>query len=220
MADAEFWIDPEVWREIRNRVAQAAIDLHAAAQPPRTPGTIRTSTTIAMFQMEPAQTEPARRIRPDEPARSSLHCRSMISETSPAPAPGFRLLLAGRTVSTLGNSFAPIALAFAVLDLTGSATDLGLVVGARTLVNVLFLLFGGVLADRMPKHLLMVGASVAAAVTQGAVAALVLTDTATIPLLIALSAVNGMVGALVHAGLVRDPAADSSRPTCGSRPTA
>ena len=30
----------------------------------------------------------------------------------------------------------PIALAFAVLDLTGSATDLGLVVGARTLVNV------------------------------------------------------------------------------------
>jgi DNA-binding transcriptional ArsR family regulator len=59
MADAELWIDPDVWREIRNRVAQAAIDLHAAAQPPRTPGTIRTSTTIAMFQMKPAQAEPA-----------------------------------------------------------------------------------------------------------------------------------------------------------------
>jgi MFS family permease len=121
----------------------------------------------------------------------------MISETvAPLRLPAYRLLLAGRTVSTLGNSFAPIALAFAVLDLTGSASDLGLVVGARTLVNVLFLLFGGVLADRMPKHLLMVGASVAAAVTQGAVAALVLTDTATVPLLIALSAMNGMVGAL------------------------
>ncbi|MET0419797.1 MAG: MFS transporter, partial [Actinoplanes sp.] len=108
----------------------------------------------------------------------------------------FRLLMGGRTVNALGNSFAPIALAFAVLDLTGSAADLGLVVGARTLVNVIFLLFGGVLADRLPKHLLMVGASAAAALTQGMVAALVLTGNATIPLLVALGAINGMVGAL------------------------
>jgi MFS family permease len=108
----------------------------------------------------------------------------------------FRLLLIGRTLSTLGNTIAPIALAFAVLDLTGSVTDLGLVVGTRTLVNVAFLLFGGVLADRLPRHLMMVGASVLAAATQGAVAALVLTHTATVPLLIALSAANGMVSAL------------------------
>jgi DNA-binding transcriptional ArsR family regulator len=52
MSDAELWVDPERWLELRNRVAQAALDLHAAARPPRTPGTIRTSTTIAMFQME------------------------------------------------------------------------------------------------------------------------------------------------------------------------
>jgi MFS family permease len=110
--------------------------------------------------------------------------------------PAFRLLLSGRTLSTLGNTIAPIALAFAVLDLTGSVTDLGLVVGVRTLVNVVFLLFGGVLADRLPRHLMMVGASVLAAVTQGTVAALVLTHTATVPLLIALSAANGMVSAL------------------------
>jgi MFS family permease len=114
----------------------------------------------------------------------------------PLRHPAYRLLLTGRTVSTLGNSFAGIALAFAVLDLTGSATDLGLVVGVRTLVNVLFLLFGGVLADRLPRHLLMVGSGVAAAVTQGLVAALVLTHTATITLLLVLSAVNGMVAAL------------------------
>jgi hypothetical protein len=42
----------------------------------------------------------------------------------------------------LGNAVAPIALAFAVLDLTGSVRDLGLVVGARSLTNVLFLVFG------------------------------------------------------------------------------
>ncbi len=45
--------------------------------------------------------------------------------------PAFRLLLTGRTISALGNAFAPIALAFAVLDLTGSATDLGLVFAAH-----------------------------------------------------------------------------------------
>jgi MFS family permease len=115
---------------------------------------------------------------------------------APLRLSAFRLLLTGRTISALGNAFAPIALAFAVLDLTGSPGDLGLVVGVRTLANVLFLLFGGVLADRLPKHLLMVGSSLAAAVTQGAIATLVLTHVATVPLLIALSAVNGMAGAL------------------------
>jgi MFS family permease len=121
----------------------------------------------------------------------------MIRETlAPLKLAGFRMLLAGRTVNAFGNAFAPIALAFAVLDLTGSAADLGLVVGARTLVNVIFLLFGGALADRLPKNLLMVGAAIAAAATQGAVAALVLTDTATVPLLIGLAAANGVVSAL------------------------
>jgi MFS family permease len=120
----------------------------------------------------------------------------MTTNFAPLGHRAYRFLLAGRTVNALGNAFAPIALAFAVLDLTGSATDLGLVVGARTIVNVAFLLFGGVLADRLPKTALMAGSSLAAAVTQGAVAALVLTDSATIPLLIGLSAINGMVAAL------------------------
>ena len=89
-----------------------------------------------------------------------------MSVLAPLHHAPFRLLLAGRTINAVGNAFAPIALAFAVLDHTGSAADLGLVVGARTVVNVAFLLFGGVLADRLPKHLLMVGSSLAAAVTQ------------------------------------------------------
>ncbi len=120
----------------------------------------------------------------------------MPATLAPLRLPAFRLLLAGRTVGAVGNAFAPIALAFAVLDLTGSARDLGLVVGTRMLVNVLFVLFGGALADRLPKNLLMVGSGIAAAVTQGAVAALVLTGSATVPLLIGLSAINGMVSAL------------------------
>ncbi|MFB6391700.1 MFS transporter [Polymorphospora lycopeni] len=110
----------------------------------------------------------------------------------------FRYLVAGRTVSVLGNAVAPIALAFAVLDLTGSARDLGLVVGARSLANVLFLLIGGVIADRFPRHLVMVGANLLAAGTQAAIAAAVLTGTATIPLLLGLSVVNGITAALAQ----------------------
>ncbi|MPZ27875.1 MAG: MFS transporter [Micromonosporaceae bacterium] len=117
------------------------------------------------------------------------------SSLAPLRYAPFRLLVAGRTVTMLGNAVAPIALAFAVLDLTGSVRDLGLVVGARSLANVLFLLAGGVIADRFPRHLVMVAASGSAAVTQAVVATAVLTGTATIPLLAGLAAVNGMVSA-------------------------
>ncbi|GAA3743554.1 MFS transporter [Plantactinospora mayteni] len=107
----------------------------------------------------------------------------------------FRYLAIGRAATMLGNAVAPIALAFAVLDLTDSVRDLGLVVGARSLTHVVFLLFGGVLADRLPRQAVMVVSCTLAALTQGAVAALVLTGTATIPALVALAALNGVVAA-------------------------
>src|SRR5689334_8211933 len=108
----------------------------------------------------------------------------------------FRYLAAGRLVSMLGNGVASIALAFAVLDLTGSMRDLGLVVGARSLMSVLFVLIGGVVADRIPLRLVLVGSNMLGALTQAAAAALVLAGTARIPLLLALSAANGIVTAL------------------------
>jgi hypothetical protein len=52
MVDADLWLDPSAWKEFKERVGQAARDLHEAAQPPRGPGTVRTSTSIAMFRME------------------------------------------------------------------------------------------------------------------------------------------------------------------------
>jgi len=116
--------------------------------------------------------------------------------TGPLSHAPFRWLLAARTTAIVGNSVAPIALAFAVLDLTGSAADLGLVVAARSIANVAMLLFGGVLADRLPRGAVLVGSSLAAAATQGTIAALVLTGTAGIPILVALSVVNGAVSAV------------------------
>lgn len=114
---------------------------------------------------------------------------------APLRSAPFRALASARVVSVLGGAIAPVALAFAVLDLTGSATDLGIVVGARSLANVAFLLLGGIVADRLPRQVVLVGSSLAAALTQGVVAALVLARTDSIALLAALSAVNGAVSA-------------------------
>jgi MFS family permease len=112
--------------------------------------------------------------------------------------PAFRFLVTGRVITMAGNALAPIALAFAVLDLTGSAADLGLVVGARSLANVVLLLFGGVLADRLPRRTMLIGSSLLAMLSQGAVAALLLTGHAGIPVLIGLSIVNGAAAAMAQ----------------------
>jgi DNA-binding transcriptional ArsR family regulator len=52
LGDGELWIDPVKWREVHAKIVDAVRELHDAARPPRTPGTIRTSTTVAMFEME------------------------------------------------------------------------------------------------------------------------------------------------------------------------
>src|SRR5690606_14292452 len=115
--------------------------------------------------------------------------------TAPLRHGPFRALAAGRTLLYFGNGLATVALAFAVLDATGSVAQLGLVVGARTLANVLLLLAGGVLADRMPRGLLLCGACAVAAGSQGVLAALLLLGAASLPLMIVLAAVNGAAAA-------------------------
>jgi len=114
-----------------------------------------------------------------------------LSRLGPLREREFRLLFAGRTISMAGSAMAPIALAFAVLDLTGSKSDLGIVLAARQVPQVVFLLFGGVWADRLPRHRIMVGSNLVSGASQGAVAALLLTHHATIGLLAVFAAVNG-----------------------------
>lgn len=108
----------------------------------------------------------------------------------------FRFLVAGTATSALGNAITPVALAFAVLDLGGTATELGLVVAAFALAEVVTTLFGGVLGDRLPRKLMMEGSSAASAVTQLAMAVMLVGGWATIPLIGVLGALNGCVAAL------------------------
>jgi MFS family permease len=68
----------------------------------------------------------------------------------------YRLLWLANTTSTLGDRIVTVALALFVIEETGSATDLGLVVTAYLLPLIAFLLLGGVVADRLPRHLVVV----------------------------------------------------------------
>jgi len=87
----------------------------------------------------------------------------------------YLLLTSATVIANLGSSGALIATAFAVLAAGGSATDVGLVATARTVALVLFLLLGGAVADRLPRHRVMVAANALSCVSQGLFALLVLT---------------------------------------------
>ncbi|MBO9522975.1 MAG: MFS transporter [Nocardioidaceae bacterium] len=108
----------------------------------------------------------------------------------------FRLLVTGTAVSALGNAITPVALAFAVLDLGGSATSLGLVVALFAFAEVVTILFGGVLGDRLPRSLMMQASSTGAAVTQVLLAASLIGGWSSIALLAAIGAVNGVLSSL------------------------
>jgi MFS family permease len=114
-----------------------------------------------------------------------------VSRLGPLRERQFRLLFFSRLVSFLGSGMAPIALAFAVLELTGSKADLGLVLAARSLPQVVFLLAGGIWADRLPRHQVMVVSSLLSGISQGGVAVLLLTHHAQIWEIAALAGLNG-----------------------------
>lgn len=119
--------------------------------------------------------------------------------TSEALAPlrerNFRLYFSSRVVNLLGSLMAPVALAFAVLEISDSPTALGVVLAAHSIPMVVFLLAGGVLADRFGRTLVIQSSNVLAGLTQLAIAALVITGTAQIWHLVVLTAVNGVAAA-------------------------
>ena len=92
----------------------------------------------------------------------------------------FRLVFGAALVSLLGDGMVPVALSFAVLDLTGSATDLGLVLAARSVALVGSLLIGGVVADRVRRRTVMIGADLVRLVSQAATGVLLVTGHASV----------------------------------------
>ena len=104
----------------------------------------------------------------------------------------FRRLFSATTISTFGDAVEHVALAFAVLALPGAGPgDLGLVLAARTVVNTLVVVGGGVVSDRVPRNIVLVGSSLVMGASQAVTAGLLLTDTAAVWSLILLAAVYG-----------------------------
>ncbi|PWU23607.1 MAG: MFS transporter [Candidatus Rokuibacteriota bacterium] len=119
----------------------------------------------------------------------------------------FRLFWLGQATSALGTSLVPVALAFAVIDLTGSASDLGIVLSAGLVSRVGLLLFGGVVADRLPRQSVMLAADLLRTGSQAAVALLLISEQAQIWELLVLFALYGAGDAFfspASTGLVPD----------------
>ncbi|MBA3866324.1 MAG: MFS transporter [Solirubrobacterales bacterium] len=103
----------------------------------------------------------------------------------------FRLLFSGQAVSVLGDRMVAVALAFAVLEIGGSVSDVGLVLAAGTFPLLVTVLVGGVVADRASRRAVMVVADLLRVVSQGAMAALLIAGVAEVWMLALLAGVAG-----------------------------
>jgi MFS family permease len=103
----------------------------------------------------------------------------------------FRLLFSGQAISVLGDRMAVVALAFAVLEIGGSVSDVGLVLAVGALPLVATALAGGVVADRTSRRAVMVVADLARVASQGATAALLIAGVAEVWMLALLAGVTG-----------------------------
>src|SRR5262249_59926514 len=67
----------------------------------------------------------------------------------------FALLWGGQTISALGDGAYTPALAWQVLLLTHSSAAMALIITATIVPRLIFLLIGGLVADRLPRRLVL-----------------------------------------------------------------
>src|SRR6185503_13301651 len=116
----------------------------------------------------------------------------------------FRCLLIGQAASTIGDRIVFVALALYVTEI-GSPTDVGIVLAAATLPLVAFLLIGGVWADRLPRHRVMIVTDLIRFALHAALAALIFTGGIEIWQLVVIEALFGTAEAFLrpaYTGLV------------------
>jgi MFS family permease len=113
-------------------------------------------------------------------------------------SPRFRRVLASNVITMLGSAAAPVALAFAALGTGGETFTLGIVLAANAIPSILILLYGGVLADRVSRSVLLVGGRIVAGTAQLLVAILVLTASTTTIALGVLAFVSGAAAAVMR----------------------
>jgi MFS family permease len=119
----------------------------------------------------------------------------------------FRSQFLANAFSAVGSSLTPVALSLGVLHATGSVSQLGLVLSAYALPQVLLMVFGGVWADRLPRQRVMLVADAVRMVTQLGFGAMLITGWSPLGLMMALQAACGAASAMflpASFGLVGD----------------
>lgn len=138
----------------------------------------------------------------------AVHDEAMPSASPASPVvpvspwtPAFTRFFLAQCLSWLGSSMTPVALSFGVLRATGSAADLGLVLAASTFPMVALLLVGGVVADRVPRRVLLTVTHLVAGLAQAGSALWFLLDARALPLLLAVAALGGLASAFTAPAL-------------------
>lgn len=104
--------------------------------------------------------------------------------------PGFRMFFCGYATSLLGTAMATVALTFAVLSSGGTPADLGLVFSAAVVPQVVFMLGGGVLADRIGRRPVMLGTDAGRLLVQAGLAIVLFAGRPPVWLFVAASALR------------------------------
>jgi MFS family permease len=112
----------------------------------------------------------------------------------------FRLLIGGQALSAIGDRVVLVALALYVTEI-GTPTDVGLVLAAATLPLVVFLVLGGVWADRLPRNKVMIGADLARAALHTLLAVLIFTGSVEIWQIVVIEACFGSAEAFFRPAL-------------------
>jgi MFS family permease len=125
---------------------------------------------------------------------------------------GFRIVFIAQAVSIAGDYITPVALAFAVLDVTSSATALGVALGARALPGVFFMLPAGIVADRFGRHTVMAASHLCRCATQVALGGLIVTGHASLTAIVVLQLITGTAASFFR------PASNSIMPSVVADP--
>lgn len=129
----------------------------------------------------------------------------MPASLAPLAGRAYRFVWIGQTVSSAGDALVQVALVFAILHIGGTASDIGYIVAVQMVTRVVFILAGGVWADRLRRQFVMLASDILRAIVQAALAVLLVTGRARVLELGAGAALYGAAQAFfgpASAGLV------------------
>ncbi|CAB4898000.1 MAG: MFS transporter [Actinobacteria bacterium] len=107
--------------------------------------------------------------------------------------PNYQKFFAGQAISLVGTWIQSVAIAWLILEITGSPASIGLAVALQFLPVLIFGPYGGVIVDRVDKRRLLIVTQALSGIQAGLLAILVLTGNANIGFVLALSLFLGFI---------------------------